>query len=89
MDFEKLKVIPVERIARTLGLKLRREPTSYRCACPLCRHRDQRAFAIALGGFWHCFRCDSTGDGLELVVRMKRLSHVKAAEWIVQTYGER
>lgn len=88
VDFKDLRRLDIVAVANWLGLNLRREPTTYRCCCPLCHSKDRRSFVISPRiGIWRCLRCEATGDCLELTSRLMRVSKPKAAEWLLEKFG--
>jgi len=83
IDFKALREIPILDVAHFLGLELKKSGDQYRGSCPICRYGSDRAFTITPGvqRFW-CFapKHRAGGDGLELAVRVLKLSHHEAAK---------
>ena len=91
MDFKALRQrIPIEQVCRLLGIKLKKTGAQLRGACPICGHASERCFVVtpALNRFWCFGHCHSGGDGIELVARVRQLSHKAAARLLVDHFGE-
>ena len=85
MDYRRLRLIPIIDVARYMQVELKRYGANPRGVCPLCGHNS---FALTpQKGLWYCFKCRQHGDGLELVVRMRMLTHTEAAKLLVETFG--
>lgn len=75
IDFRKLREIPIEKVTRHLGLKLKKN----KGRCPCC-NRNALKLTPKLNRWWCFGECQAGGDGLELIVRATGLSHVAAAK---------
>ena len=81
MDFKRLRAIPILGVCSYLGIELKRN----RGRCPLCQ---RNAFAVTPDkGLWYCFKCHEHGDGLELVVKAKLITHPEAAQLLADAFG--
>jgi hypothetical protein len=90
VDFRDLKRIPVSEIAHWLGMRLKREPSTERCACPFCHSENKRSFVVVhRHNYWRCLACERTGDGLQLVVLTLGITHRQAAKRLVHVFGPR
>jgi len=85
VDFKSLRAIPIADVCRFLGVELKPKWKQLRGICPLCKH--QRTFAVTPAKqLFYCFKCKQYGDGLELVVLVKNLSHVEAAKLLTDHF---
>ena len=78
-DIDKLKAIPIEDVAKKLGMKVGR---GHLALCPF--HAD-RVASLHFGKdkrHWKCFACNKSGDQLSLVMEYLALPFVKACEWL-------
>ncbi len=78
-DIEKLKHVPIEDVARKLGMKVGR---GHQALCPF--HADKVA-SLHFGRdrrHWKCFACGKYGDQISLVMDYLALPFVKACEWL-------
>jgi DNA primase len=90
VDFRSLRTIPIESVCAMLGIQLKRRGSQLRSQCPICRHPSTRAFSVTpqMSRWWCHGTCKAGGDGLELIVRMKRVSHAEGAKILVERFGE-
>jgi putative DNA primase/helicase len=76
-------------ILAQLGLGLDDKARAHKnTACPMCGGRDRFHFSDKDVGLWHCRGCDEGGDGVRLVMRMKRIGFKEAAELIESVVGK-
>jgi len=64
---EAARGVPVEQVVATLGLRGRR---GHFAPCPACGRTDKDACGYGHGKGWRCFRCDASGDALDLAARV-------------------
>lgn len=83
--FERLRAIPIVHIAEFLGVEITRRGANPRGVCPMCA---KAAFALTPSkNLWWCFgKCKRGGDGLELVVEARQLSHTDAAKLLEKEF---
>jgi DNA primase len=91
VDFKALRQrVPIEQVCDLLGMQLKTAGAQLRGACPICAHASQRCFVVtpALNRFWCFGHCHSGGDSIELVARLRQLSHKAAARLLADHFGE-
>ena len=73
-----------------LGIQLKKTGDQLRGACAICKHVSDRCFVVTPAkGLFFCFgHCQSGGDCIELVARVKQLSHRDAACLLAGHFGE-
>jgi putative DNA primase/helicase len=76
-------------ILMQLGINLGDKALAHRnTACPMCGGTDRFHFTDRDGvGLWHCRGCGEGGDGVRLVMRMKRVGFKEAAALIEGVIG--
>jgi hypothetical protein len=57
--------VPMSRLLAHLGFLVNER--THRSACALHRGTNPTAFSWTEDGFWHCFRCEQSGDKYDLV----------------------
>ena len=81
-DFKRLRqTIPLDGVLELLGIKAKWARKQMRGKCPLCKSKIPRAFAATPSiGLWRCFACHETGDCIELVSRVLKITKFEAAK---------
>ena len=78
-DIEKLRHVPIEDVARKLGMNVGRRHIAL---CPF--HADKVA-SLHFGKdkrHWKCYACGKSGDQISLVAEYLALPFMKACEWL-------
>ena len=91
VDFKALRQrIPIERVTDMLGIQLKKTGAQLRGSCPICSNASSRCFVVtpALNRFWCFGDCQSGGDVIELVARVKQMSHKDAAHLLAEHFRE-
>ena len=92
LDFKVLcREIRIKDVCDWLGIDLKKSGTQLRGCCPICKHDSRRCFVVtpALDRYWCFGHCHSGGDVIELVVRVKQVSHIDAARLLADHFGKR
>jgi hypothetical protein len=79
---EEARSVPVLEVARALGLKPKKAGKEYMASCPL--HEDATP-SLSLNprkAVWHCFSCGRGGDGIALVMEVRRVNFQNAVREI-------
>jgi putative DNA primase/helicase len=75
-------------ILMQLGLPLSEKLLNHKnVPCPMCGGTDRFQFTDKDVGLWHCRGCGEGGDGVRLVMRMKRIGFKEAAQLIEGVVG--
>ena len=77
---EKVRSVPIERIAQLLGIEVNR----HKAICPFHPDKHPSLSFKPSQNFCHCFVCGQGGDGIKLVMLMEKLSYPDAMRWIAQ-----
>ena len=91
VDFQALRQrVPIEQVCDLLGIQLKKTGDQLRGSCAICNHDSTRCFVVTpkLQRFWCFGDCRSGGDCIELVARVKQLSHKDAARFLADHFGE-
>lgn len=85
IDLEKIKAIPIEAVATSLGFQISRG--SARCRLP--GHDDKTpSFSIRTKtNSFKCFACNQSGDTITLVRLMQGVDFASACDWINNRFG--
>ncbi|MDO4512291.1 MAG: CHC2 zinc finger domain-containing protein [Bacteroidales bacterium] len=78
-----LKQIPIESVARSLGMRVVRHKA-------LCFMHDDHHPSLAFNvsrNTWRCFVCDKGGDSISLVMERNGQSFVEACQWLGAQFG--
>lgn len=78
--FDAVKQIPITDICSRYGVELRRG----KAKCPF--HEDRNPSFSVKGGRWACWAEGISGDGIDLVARLHRISLLDAAKMIAYDY---
>ena len=82
-DLQQLNSLPIEDVARRLGLDLCR----HSCRCFMHDdHRPSLFFSVAKNR-WRCFVCDVGGSPIDLVMHHRHSSFRDACHWLADAYG--
>lgn len=80
VEFRRIARIPILDVCKWLGLTLKsKDKKTWRGTCPLC-NTERTFIASNVRNRFYCHGCKETGDGLELLVKIKNISHVEAAK---------
>jgi len=88
-----LTKVPLEDVARRLGIETERRGAQTRALCPF--HQDTKPslnLYPADGGspaHYHCFACGAHGNAIDLVKQIEGLEFFPAAQWLAQQFGIR
>jgi DNA primase len=91
VDFKALRQrVPIERVVDMLGIQLKKSGAQLRGSCPVCSAASDRCFVVtpALDRFWCFGDCKSGGDVIELVARVKQMTHKEAALLLAEHFRE-
>ena len=83
-DIQKLRALPIERVAERLGLRVSRG----RCLCPF--HDDSRPSLMFRRGknSYHCFVCGAGGSGpIDLVMKYLNKTFIEACYWLANEHN--
>lgn len=84
IDIELLKQIPIQDIARELGIVLSKGKG-------MCFYgHDTKTPSLSLNiknNFWHCFGCGAGGDGIRLVQKYLNLDFMAACSWLCARFA--
>jgi len=72
-EVEKARTRPLLDLARRLGMKPRKAGKDYVTSCPFHEDRTPSLSLSPEKGLWHCFSCGRGGDGIGLVMELRRL----------------
>lgn len=75
-DIQKLRELPIEEVAKKLGLKVKR----HLALC--CFHDDHTPSLYLKNSTYHCFTCDAKGGVIDLVMHMQNKSFYEACQWL-------
>lgn len=92
LDFKALRdEIPIDQVCDWLGIRLKNSGTQLRGPCPICQHDSDRCLVVtpALNRFWCFGSCQTGGDIIELVFRVKQVSTKDAARLLSDHFGKR
>lgn len=92
LDFKTLRDdIRIEHVCDWLGVPLKKVGGQLRGSCPICNHDSTRCFVVTpeMNRYWCFGRCQSGGDIIELVARVKQLSQKDAARMLADHFGKR
>lgn len=69
--------ITIEHVLELFGVPL----VGYRAPCPLCKSNNNRCFSVdSTRQLFHCFKCNATGDVIELYMRLCDVTFPQAKE---------
>lgn len=82
-DIEKVRQLPIEQVAETLGMAVVR----HRSLCPF--HDDTHPSLVfnTRCNRYRCYACDAHGGGIDLAMHLMRLPFADAVAWLAQTFG--
>lgn len=85
MDYQlsKIKSISIERIAKELGMDVRR----HTALCPFHDDHHPSLHFHAKTNTFRCFACDSRGSNIDLVMKLRECSFTDAYRWIAERNG--
>jgi len=85
IETEKLRSIPMEKVATALGFQINRGAA--RCRLP--GHEDKNpSFSVrSQTNRFHCYACNRGGDTIELVRVMHGVDFVTACRWLSEQFG--
>lgn len=88
-DFKGLRKLSILKVCDFLGIPLKQVGAYHRGACPICKHKSQRAFVVTpkLNRWWCHGGCKEGGDPLELLARHDHITHREAARVLVCHFG--
>ena len=89
VDFHALRQrIQIEPVCDLLGIQLKKTGEQLRGSCAICGHDSTRCFVVTpkLQRFWCFGHCRSGGDCIELVARVKQMSHKDAARFLADHF---
>ena len=81
-ELDKLREIPIESVAETLGMKI----TKHKCLCPF--HQDQHpSLSFHVGrNTYKCFVCDSRGGVIDFAMQVLNKNFKEACEWLADEH---
>ncbi|HIA57441.1 MAG TPA: DNA primase [Candidatus Lambdaproteobacteria bacterium] len=62
------------------GIMLKRAGTNYKGLCPFHAEKTPSFSVNPVRGFFHCFGCNASGDGIKFLIQYDRLSFTEAIE---------
>lgn len=86
-----LTKIPLEDVARRLGIETERRGAQTRALCPF--HQDTRPSLNLFPAdgnsqaHYHCFACGAHGNAIDLVKQIEGLEFLPAVQWLAQQFG--
>lgn len=86
-----LTKVPLEDVARRLGIETERRGTQTRALCPF--HQDTRPSLNLFPAdgnsqaHYHCFACGAHGNAIDLVKQIEGLEFLPAVQWLAQQFG--
>lgn len=85
IETEKLRAIPIEKVATALGFQVKRGAAK----CRLPGHDDKNpSFSVrSQTNRFHCYACNRGGDTIELVRVMYGVDFVTACRWLSEQFG--
>lgn len=82
-DLQQLNSLPVEDVARRLGLQVAR----HTCRCFMHDDHHPSLFFSVAKNRWRCFVCDVGGGPIDLVMHRRQLPFRDACRWLSDSYG--
>ncbi len=77
---EDARTLAVLDVARSLGLEPRKAGKEYVLRCPFHGDRTPSLYLNPEKGLWHCFSCGRGGDGIRLVMEVRRMDFADAVK---------
>ena len=90
IDFAQLKQdVSIEQVLSMLEVDLKKSGNQLRGTCPIHDGENDRQFVVTPSkGVFYCFGdCEAGGDIIELVSRVRQISHKEAAQAIAEQFG--
>ena len=81
--YDHLNSLPVEDVARRLGIEVRR----HTCRCFMHDDHHPSMFFSVARNRWRCFVCDVGGGPIDLVMHHRHLNFTEACQWLSDSYG--
>ena len=82
-DLQQLNSLPIEDVARRLGIEVRR----HTCRCFMHDDHHPSLFFSVAKNRWRCFVCDVGGGPIDLVMHRQQLPFRDACRWLADSYG--
>jgi DNA primase len=83
LDFQEIKAAnPIEKVAKTLGLELKKSGHQLRGQCPSGAEGDRKFVITPSKGLWYSFALQKGGDVLALVQLVNDCSAKEAAQFL-------
>ncbi len=84
LSFAEIKQrISIVKGAKLLGLSLREDGNSFRCACPFCNGDDRSLSLLEEANSFKCFKSGKYGSIIDLVMHVKDVGIREASQWLV------
>ena len=81
IDFQQIRqAVDIEEVARWLGLEVHNRKTK----CPF--HNDKTPSLSFTKDHYKCFGCDTSGDAIDLVAKLRNVSVTEAAQQIMEVF---
>lgn len=81
IDFQQIRqAVDIEEVARWLGLEVHNRKTK----CPF--HNDKTPSLSFTKDHYKCFGCDTSGDAIDLVAKLRNVSVTEAAQQILEVF---
>lgn len=86
-----LTKVPLEDVARRLGIETERRGAQIRALCPFHQDTKPSLNLYPSGGnspaHYHCFACGAHGNAIDLVKQIEGLEFLPAVQWLAQQFG--
>lgn len=82
IDIQKLRDLPIEEVARQLGLSIVRHKT----LCPFHPDSHPSLYLSATRNCYHCFACGAHGGPIDMVMHILNKSFNEACQWLANEH---
>lgn len=85
---DQLKDIPIDQVAESLGLGLKKHGVNLQGDCPTGHaSKHHQCFSLNLrGNYLSCFSCGAGGDVIDLVELVKGIEFIPAMKWLAERF---
>lgn len=89
LNFAEIKQrISIVQGAKFLGLTLKKDGATLRCACPVCDGDERTLSLLKENNVFKCFKSKKYGSVLDLVCHVKGISLREAGQWLSEKENE-